>query len=513
MGGWFRAMSTKQWKFGEVIGLVAALAGLAAAELSTHVVANLKNPIISIGNRVVDAVPNFMKELVVRIFGVNDKTFLLFCIGLTVAVLAATFGRAYSKNNLKKGRYLILGMSLLAAIASLFDAKAGPFAVVPSIITGGVTLYILNSYARRKAEAESFGGEYSRREALSFAVAVGIVAVAGLGFGRLLKQQASSGLERLKMVLPKALKSLSVPPKDPALGIPGLSKLFTPNEDFYRIDTALSTPEIALDTWSLKIDGMVANPRSYTYKELLARPTFELDGTISCVSNEIGGDLVGNARWFGIRLDDLIREAGPLTRADQVMGYSVDGFTAGFPVAALDGRDAMIAFGMNGEVLPAAHGFPARIIVPGLYGYVSATKWLSRIELTRFDAKRGYWIPRGWSAQAPIKTASRIDTPRDGSRTVAQGAGVVAGVAWAPTRGISRVEIKIDASAWQDATLGPELANTTWRQWWVKWSPSSGDHKISVRATDGTGELQSEKDVAVLPNGAEGWHTIQFTAK
>ena len=442
----------------------------------------------------------------------NDKTFLLFCIALAVAGLAAAFGRSYAKNNLKKGRFLIAGMSGVAAIASLFDAKAGPFAVVPSIIAGGVTLLILNSYHRRIAEAESFGGEYSRREALSFAGIVGFVAVAGIGFGRLLQQQASTGLERLKVALPKALKPLPAPPADPALGLPGLSKLFTPNKDFYRIDTALSTPEIAVDTWTLKIDGMVATPRVYTYKELLQRPTFELDNTIACVSNEVGGDLVGNARWFGIRLDDLIRESGPLSRADQIMCHSVDGFTAGFPVATLDGRDSMIALGMNGEVLPVGHGFPARIIVPGLYGYVSATKWLSRIELTRFDEKSGYWIPRGWSAVAPIKTASRIDTPRDGSRIV-KGKGVVAGVAWAPTRGISRVEIKINESAWQDATLGPEVANTTWRQWWMKWSPPTGDHRISVRATDGKGKRQGEKEVSVLPNGAEGWHTINFTAK
>ena len=506
------SMPTKPQKYGEIVGLVAALSGLAAAELSTRLSANLENPVISIGNRVVDAVPNFMKELVVSLFGVNDKTFLLFCIVISVAGLAVVIGRAYANGNLTKGRYFIFGMSGLAAIASLFDAKASPFAVVPSFVTGGVTLLILNSYARRKREAEASGGEYSRREALSFAAVVGFVAVASVGFGRFLQQQASTGLERLKVILPKALKSLPAPPPDPAVGLPGLSKLFTPNSEFYRIDTALSTPEIAVDTWTLKIDGMVATPLEYTYKELLQRPTFELDGTIACVSNEIGGNLVGNARWFGIRLDDLIREARPLTRADQVMGHSVDGFTAGFPVSVLDGRDAMIAFGMNGEVLPIDHGFPARIIVPGLYGYVSATKWLSRIELTRFDEKRGYWIPRGWSALAPIKTASRIDTPRNRSRIV-HGEGVIAGVAWAPIRGISRVEVRIDDGDWQDAKLGPELANTTWRQWWMKWNPPAGEHKISVRATDGEGERQGGKKVAVAPNGAEGWHTIYATAE
>lgn len=505
-------MPTKPQKYGGIVGLAAALSGLAAAELSTRLSGNFENPVISIGNRVVDAVPNFMKELVVSLFGVNDKVFLLFCIVIAVAVLAATIGRAFANNNPKKGRVLIFGMAGLAAIASLFDAKDNLFAVIPSVITGVVTLLILNSFARRKSEAESFGGEYSRREALSFAAVVGVVAVASVGFGRMLQQQAGSGVERLKLILPKALKPLPAPPADPALGLPGLSKLFTPNADFYRIDTALSTPDVSVDTWTLTIDGMVATRRTYTYQELLARPTFELDATIACVSNEIGGDLVGNARWFGIRLDDLIREAGPFARADQVMGYSVDGFTAGFPVAVLDGRDAMIAFGMNGEVLPISHGYPARIIVPGIYGYVSATKWLSRIELTRFDEKSGYWIPRGWAAEAPIKTASRIDTPRDRSR-IAQGKGVIAGVAWAPIRGVSRVEVRIDNEDWQEANLGPALANTTWRQWWMNWNPTSGKHNISVRATDGNGDRQGEKEVSVLPNGAEGWHTISCTAK
>ncbi|MBC7463490.1 MAG: molybdopterin-dependent oxidoreductase [Actinobacteria bacterium] len=505
-------MLTKITRYGEAVGLAAVLGGLATGEISTHLATNLHNPIISIGNRVVDFVPNFMKELVIRFFGVNDKTFLLTCITIAIALLAMVIGRLFAQQKARQGQYVILAMTGIAVLASLFDAKAGPFAVMPSLITGGVTALILNSFSRRKTKAESFGGEYTRREALTFAGLIGAVAVASVGFGRLLQQQANTQLERLKVILPKALRPLPPPPTDPALGVPGLSTLFTPNSDFYRIDTALSLPDISLDTWTLTIDGMVSTPLKFTYKELTNRPFFELDDTIACVSNEIGGNLVGNARWLGIRLDDLVKEAGPLSRADQIMGHSVDGFTAGFPLAALDGRDAMIAFGMNGEVLPTDHGFPARIIVPGLYGYVSATKWLSRIELTRFDEKRGYWIPRGWSVLAPIKTSTRIDTPRNGARIV-QGKAVIGGVAWAPTRGITKVEVKIDNGEWQNAKLGPELANTTWRQWWLKWNATSGEHRISARATDGSGDLQGEKSVAVLPNGAEGYHSIFITAE
>jgi DMSO/TMAO reductase YedYZ molybdopterin-dependent catalytic subunit len=505
-------MTTNLRKSGEIVGLAAVVGGLAASELSTHIAGDLNNPIISIGNRVIDLVPNFLKELVIKIFGVNDKTFLLFCITIAIVLLSFVIGRLFSESKTKQGTYLILGMTAIGAISAILDAKAGPFAILPPLVGGGITFWILTQFSRRKENAESFGGEFTRREALRFAGIVSAVAVASVGFGRLLQQQANTQLERLKVILPKALKPLPPPPVDPALGVPGLSKLFTPNLDFYRIDTALSIPDISLDTWTLTIDGMVEKPLTFTYKDLTARPTFELDGTIACVSNEIGGNLVGNARWLGIRLDDLVQEAGPLSRADQVMGHSVDGFTAGFPLAALDGRDAMIAFGMNGEVLPTDNGFPARIIVPGLYGYVSAVKWLSRIELTRFDEKRGYWIPRGWAAQAPIKTASRIDTPRDGAR-IAQGSAVIGGVAWAPTRGISKVEVRVDDGEWQEAKLGPELANTTWRQWWMKWNATSGDHRLSVRATDGTGEQQGEKYVPVLPNGAEGWHTISISAK
>jgi molybdopterin-dependent oxidoreductase-like protein protein len=231
---------------------------------------------------------------------------------------------------------------------------------------------------------------------------------------------------------------------------------------------------------------------------------------MSCVSNEVGGNLVGNARWRGCRLDDLLHEAGIQSTADQILGISVDGFTAGFPVDTLDGRDAMIAIAMNGEALPVVHGFPARIVVPGLYGYVSAVKWLKEIKLTRFDEDEGYWIPRGWSALGPIKTQSRIDTPHS---KIKAGTHAIAGVAWAPTLGIERVEVQVDDAPWTDATLGPALNKLTWRQWWVPWDAVAGKHEIRVRATDGSGETQTEQLADVAPNGATGWHTVGITVE
>ena len=349
--------------------------------------------------------------------------------------------------------------------------------------------------------------EISRRTLFKALGTAGAVAVSAAAGAKLIAHSGATQVKSIVAAIPKPAKFLPKAPADPALTTPGLSPFFTPNKDFFRIDTSFIVPDVDLGRWTLDIVGLVDKPFSLTYEQLLARPTFELDDTISCVSNEVGGTLIGNARWQGIRLDDLVNEAGPHENADQVMGYSVDGFTAGFPFAALDGRDAMIAIAMNGQALPPAHGYPARIIVPGLYGYVSAVKWLTKIELTRFDQKMGYWIDKGWSALGPTKTQSRIDTPLN-SGQVPVGKSAIAGVAWASMTGISKVEVRIDNQNWREATLAPEIAKTTWRQWWIDWKPTKGEHQITVRATDGAGTMQSRREVPIDPNGAEGWHTI-----
>lgn len=493
-----------------LLGLIAVGAGLALAQLLASLKNNLNAPVVSIGNRVIDHVPASIKEFAIRTFGVDDKRALVITIYFVVLVLAVLIGHSYFSERQRRAQAIVACMTTIAAAASLFDANSGVLSLLPSLAAGGTTLWVLHimgSYTRENAQDK---GMLDRRGLLQ---SIGFIAVGSAGAvvaGNFFRNHASAQLQRLNIVLPKALKFLPPPPTDPALTTPGLSKLFTPNSEFYRIDTAIVVPNVNLDTWRLSIDGMVDNPVEFTYKELTNRPVFQLDATIACVSNEVGGSLVGNARWLGIRLDDLVREASPYGTADQVMGHSIDGFTAGFPLAALDGRDAMIAIGMNGEPLPIDHGFPARVIVPGLYGYISATKWLSRIELTRFDRAEGYWVPRGWSAQAPIKTQSRIDTPITGS-SVKTGKRVIAGVAWAPIRGISKVEVRVDSGAWRAATLGPTLAKTTWRQWWIDWDARPGSRTISVRATDGTGALQSSKSVPVAPNGAEGWHIVDIT--
>ncbi|MXY78897.1 MAG: molybdopterin-dependent oxidoreductase [Chloroflexi bacterium] len=295
--------------------------------------------------------------------------------------------------------------------------------------------------------------------------------------------------------------------------VEGQSTLITPNETFYRIDTALSTPQVDVDTWELTIKGMVDEPYVLNFQQLLEMVEIDESATLACVSNRVGGPLVGNAIWLGVPLPKLLERAGVHEEADQVVGRSVDDFTVGFPTeVALDGRPSMVAIGMNGEPLPAEHGFPARLIIPGLYGYVSATKWLREIELTTFRDFDAYWIPRGWSRFGPIKTQSRIDVPRH-RRSIAAGPTEIAGVAWGGIRSIDRVEVQVSPAdgpegEWREAQLGERLTQSSWRQWAIKWDAAPGSYRIAVRATDGNGATQTSSIRPSKPDGATGHHKI-----
>ena len=300
-------------------------------------------------------------------------------------------------------------------------------------------------------------------------------------------------------------------PAGHSLDVPDISPIITPNEDFYLIDIALTPPQVNLEEWRLKVTGLVENPYEITFDELLTRPLVERYVTLSCVSNSVGGSLVGHAKWLGVPLSLILDEAGLLPEAEQIVGRSVDGFTVGFPsTIPFDGRDALVAVGMNDEPLPIEHGFPVRLVVAGLYGYVSATKWLSELELTTWDGFDAYWVPRGWAKEAPVKTQSRIDTPRDG-RNIQAGARSIAGVAWAPHRGVDRVEVQVDNGPWKEAELSAEISDNSWRQWRIDWDPLAGPHQIRCRATDGEGVTQTEVIRPPAPDGATGWHTIRVT--
>ncbi|MBF6275481.1 MULTISPECIES: molybdopterin-dependent oxidoreductase [Nocardia] len=343
-----------------------------------------------------------------------------------------------------------------------------------------------------------------RRQVMRGIVGVGVLAVAAGIAGRVLGASARSVAgERAAVRLPPP--NVPVPPVDPAadLRVPGLASYLTPNSDFYRIDTALTVPQVSKETWSLRIHGMVDREIRLDYADLARRPSVERLVTLTCVSNPVGGDLIGNASWLGYRLDALIAEAGPHPDADMVLSRSADGFTAGSPLAALtDGRDALLAVGMNGEPLPVEHGYPARLVVPGLYGYVSATKWVTELEITRFDRAQAYWTRRGWSERGPNKTGTRIDTPRGAVRA---GKVTIAGVAWAQHRGIDAVEVQIDNGPWQPARLAAEPSVDTWRQWSYDWDASAGTHTVRARATDGTGTVQTAEVADVIPDGASGY--------
>jgi DMSO/TMAO reductase YedYZ molybdopterin-dependent catalytic subunit len=316
------------------------------------------------------------------------------------------------------------------------------------------------------------------------------------------------------VAIPQAVDPAGTLPPDASIDLPGITPVVMPNDRFYRIDTALITPSVDLPTWTVRVFGMVDKEVSLTFDQLVRMPLIERYVTISCVSNEVGGDLVGNAKWTGVRLVDVLALAGVQAGATQVVPRSVDGWTAGFPTAWLHDpahpRDAMIAVKMNDVPLPVEHGYPARLIVPGLYGYVSATKWLKELELTTLEAFDAYWVPRGWAKEAPILTQSRIDLPRAGARAAA-GPVAVGGVAWAPDRGISRVELSVDGGDWQAATLATEISASTWVLWKWTWQATPGDHVLEVRATDGTGTVQTADPTAPNPDGARGHHRINVS--
>jgi DMSO/TMAO reductase YedYZ molybdopterin-dependent catalytic subunit len=359
-------------------------------------------------------------------------------------------------------------------------------------------------------------------------VGVGSLAIGALG--RSLKGRFSVDDERAALDIPTANDTVApadasagttVVQVDPApevanaeFGLDGVEPYLVPNSDFYRIDTALSVPQVSKDDWSLRIHGMVDEEIDLTFADLLSRPMIERDITLSCVSNRIGGDLVGNARWQGVRMKDLLEEAGVQEGATQVVSRSIDGWNCGSPTSVImDGRDAMLAIAMNGEPLPPEHGYPVRLVVPGLYGYVSATKWVTEIELTRWEDFDGYWVPRGWSKEGPVKTMARIDRPRQGNHIAADGGGVVdiAGLAWAVHRGISKVEVSIDEGDWLECELAGVPSDDTWRQWRYRWSGGTpGEHSVRARAYDGDGNPQPQGPKDVAPDGAEGYHRVTF---
>jgi DMSO/TMAO reductase YedYZ molybdopterin-dependent catalytic subunit len=499
-----------------------ALSGAAAAGLAlgvSELVAGLvgwPSLLTGVGNWVIDNVPTPVKEWAIATFGTNDKLVLGIGIGVVVVMVGAVVG-VLARDRFGLAVTVFIAFGVLGAVAASADPQVSlGLAILPgglAAITGLAALQWLyglgNGGPAPPEEAET---AVTRRAVVLGIGAVALTAVVSVTVGRLLVDRgARMAAGRTTVDLPPPVEPVLAPGPDAAFDLAELSPIVTPTADFYRIDTAFTVPRVDVESWTLSITGMVDQPYTVTYEDILDMDLVERYVTLSCVSNIVGGDLVGNARWLGVPLSQVLDRAGLQAGATQIVGRAVDGFTVGFPTELVfDGRDALLAVGMNGEPLPIEHGFPARMVVAGLYGYVSATKWLSEIELTTWEAFDAYWVPLGWSKEGPVKTQSRIDTPRQ-ARLTYSGEIPVAGVAWAPDRGISKVEVQLGAdSPWVEAELSAPLSDSTWVQWMIPWDPPIGDHTIQVRATDGEGNVQTEERTPPAPNGASGWdrHTV-----
>ncbi|HVL98586.1 MAG TPA: sulfite oxidase [Egibacteraceae bacterium] len=505
-------------------GALAAWVALATSELLAGLFPSVPSLVVAVGSGVIDRVPPLVKDLAIAVFGTFDKAALVAGMLLVAAVCGAALGviavRSLAGAAAGFAVFALVGVAAavgerqasipLVAATAVIAAAAGVVALRGLLVRGGPEPGPATGTASgdEAADAEPMTPRGGRRDFLRLAAGLALGAGAAAAGGRILTQRSAAAVARARVRLPAASARLPPPPAAASLPVDGISPLVTPIERFYRIDTALSVPRVDPAQWDLSVTGMVERPLRLSYDELLAMPHAEADVTLVCVSNEVGGDLVGNARWTGVPLRAVLERAGVQPGATQVVGRSVDGWTAGFPTeVAFDGRDALIAVGMNGEPLPIRHGFPARLVVPGLYGYVSATKWLSAIELTTWGAFDGYWVPRGWAKEGPIKTQSRIDVPRRAS-TVPAGRVAVAGVAWGGIRGIDRVEVSVDGGSWQRARLAEPLGAATWRQWVWDWDAERGRHELAVRATDGEGAVQTAERRRPAPDGATGHHAV-----
>ncbi len=494
-------------------GMVATVVALATGELAAGILPGVPSPVLAVGKMLVDFQPAGAKNLFVDLFGTNDK--LILQVLILLVALAVGAGLGILGRSRRGVAMAVLGAFVtVGVIAGLRDPSASPTLAVAAglgeLVIGTWTLDRLLAAAAAEAVRRSRRGampDWSRRSLLIQGGAIAIGAVVAGAIGR-------TFLERQRTPPAGALPLAENPATLPAgadLSLDGLTPIVVPNADFYRIDTALLTPNVDRDTWQLRIHGMVDREVTLTYAQLIALPIVEQYVTIACVSNTVGGGLVGNAKWTGVRLRDVLDLAGIQPGATQMVGRSADGWTAGTPTAwVMDPeREPMIAFGMNDAPLPREHGFPARVIVPGLFGYVSATKWVTELEFTTLEAFDAYWVPLGWAKEAPILTQSRIDVPAAGA-SVSAGAAKIAGVAWAPDRGIAKVEVSIDSGAWHEATISVPISKATWVQWVYPWTATPGSHTVTVRATDQSGQTQTQTETRPDPSGARGWHQVQF---
>lgn len=493
-------------------GLSAAVVAVGLAELVAAVVEPSASPFAVIGSGLIDLAPSWAKDTAIALFGTGDKVALIVGVAIVLAVVAALSGFLELRRP-PIGAVILAALGALAVVAAMIRPGAGPFAWLPGLVAGLVAVIVLRMLVRRLRPVAGIApDEIDRRRFLIWTTGAAAAGLVLLIVGNVARGATRSiEVVRDALRLPKPARAAAPVPAGADLEIPGLAPVVTPNAEFYRIDTALIVPRIDPADWSLRIHGMVDREVRLTWDELVALPMQESDVTLACVSNEVGGSLIGNARWLGVPVRELLARAGVDPDADMVLSTSSDGFTASTPIEALtDDRDALLAVGMNGEPLPIEHGFPARLVVPGLYGYVSATKWVTQLEVTRFDRATAYWTTRGWSERGPIKLQSRIDVPR-GGQPVPAGDTVIAGMAWQQQVGIAGVEVRIDDGPWQRAELATAISTDTWVQWSLAWTAESGSHTVECRALSVEGDTQTSDPAPPAPDGAQGWHRIDVS--
>ncbi|MCM3894459.1 MULTISPECIES: molybdopterin-dependent oxidoreductase [Gordonia] len=512
-----------------VAGLIAVGAGLAVGELCAVPISENSSPFFAVGSTVVDHTPQAVREWAIGTFGTSDKTALFTGMALIIVVLAAATG-VLERRRPPFGCVVIGVFAVLGVVAALNRSGSSGAYIIPSLLAGVVGIGVLRLLFRQlgapqstlddeqqddeqqddeQQDDEQQSGVPRRFVLTAAGIAVAAIAVGAVG-RKLLADAARTVADRAGIKLPAPASPAPPIPAGAEIGVQGATSYVTDNASFYRIDTALQVPQLTTTDWTLRVHGLVDEEFTLTWDELLAMPMTERVVTLTCVSNEVGGDLIGNARWLGVPMKTLLDRAGVRPGADMLLSTSSDGWTAGTPVSAItDKRDALLAVAMNGEPLPIEHGFPVRQVIPGLYGYVSATKWVTDWELTRFSDAQAYWTTRGWSALGPIKLASRIDRPAGGS--VNPGEVIIAGTAWAQHTGISAVQVRIDRGPWQDAQLATEYSIDTWRQWKFTWQATSGKHTVECRAIDKNGEAQTETEADPVPDGATGLDSRDYT--
>lgn len=532
------ARSAPRWAYA-VAGVVSALAAMGVGHLIAGWLYPPASPLLAVGSFVIDLAPTPVKEWAVATFGTADKPILIGSVAIVSLALAAAVG-VIARRRLRLALILGAALILLGSVIAVTRPTGRIVDAIPGIVAAATMsglLYLLSNRflapvelaelegnddagdevdEEADAEPESptdhnareTGAAWTAGRRAFLVTAAGTTAgAAALGFlGQRIGAPAAPSITAKD--LPTPGNSLAPLPAGLETKYDGISKFATPNADFYRVDIALSVPRIDQNTWQLTIDGDVETPLTLSYAELLDLPMIEKDITMTCVSNEVGGGYVGSARWLGVPVRELLDRVGVGKGVDQILSSGDDGITISTPIQALtDDRDALLAIAMNGEPLSPTHGFPARLVTPGLYGFVGSTKWITTMTATTYAKESAYWTDRDWAIDAPVLTQSRIDTPR-GLETNPAGPTIIGGVAWAQQRGIAKVEVRVDDGEWQEATLGPDAGIDYWRQWYFEWDATPGRHTLSTRATDVTGELQTDQKATPFPSGATGWHAI-----